>query len=157
MLNPTVDLSRWFLFNAHSVDRCPSVRPPDWANWGEEQPSYSYYFSGFSALPRAQLWSHRSLLPVVTISSLIRSMFARYTKMGTGAYHFRSAFLQPFDRRNSTSVVLGAPQSAALVPPRKLVFPVVPIQCLIRSMLRKFVTCVHQIGHYPSDCLLTAI
>ena len=33
----------------------------DWFIRGE-QPSYSYFFGGFSALPRAHLWSHHSLL-----------------------------------------------------------------------------------------------
>ena len=28
----------------------------------EGEPSYSYYYGGSNALPRAQLWSHRSLL-----------------------------------------------------------------------------------------------
>ena len=31
----------------------------------------------------------------------------------------KCAFLQPFDRRNSVRWVLGAPKSAALVPPRE--------------------------------------
>ena len=66
------------------------------------------------------LWSHRRVYSGGSYL-LLNSIYVRplRTSGRDGCYLRAISFLQPFDTRNSIRWVLGAPKSAALVPPRE--------------------------------------
>ena len=70
------------------------------------------------------IWSHRRVYSGGSYL-LLNSIYVCYVSSSVrqiGSWLGEISFLQPFDRRNSTSVVLGAPKSAALVPPKSLLW-----------------------------------
>ena len=85
---------------------------------------------------------------VVPISSLIRYMSVSPLRYVRTPNLVLSVGLPSYSHLIGGTVlrwVLGAPKSAALVPPRSLLL-VVPIQCLIRYMSVTLRKSVHQIG-----------
>ena len=68
-----------------------SVRPlmSDWANWGEEQPSYSYYYSGFYFAPQSEALVRWTVRPCVS-SARLRTLF-----LGVFAYKTQIAYSLP--------------------------------------------------------------
>ena len=65
------------------------------------KPSYSYCYGGFTALPRAQLWSHRSLLGGYYL--LLNPIIVYYD----GSYPMLNYAITPFVRQIAVSCSTG--------------------------------------------------